>query len=256
MADLGIQGPEAEVAVGQERAHAELLGQGEGLAVVGFGLLALRRLAPRRNLAEEAQGIRLVAAFLVLTGERQRALGEGVRLLQAAGQQLRLPQGETTERLIACHFRCRGLFHRLREQRHGVGDAPGQGIRRTQGRSHPGEKEREVRVLTDAHGPFEQGERPGQVALAEGQQTDPPRGQHEAPGVSHRLGNPQPFFPEGPALGERAQLGMAPGEVGTGEHGGQDDLTEALVAPRPVEGRHGLPEAVDRPTIVALGLVG
>ena len=74
--------------------------------------------------------------------------------------------------------------------------------------------------------------------------------------MSDRLGNPQPFFPEGPALGERAQLGMAPGEPGTGEHGGQEDLAEALVAPRPVEGRHGLPEAVDRPTIVALGLVG
>ena len=55
----------------------------------------------RRNVTEEAQGIRLVAAFLVRTGERQRLLGEGVRLLQAAGQQLRLPQGETTERLIA-----------------------------------------------------------------------------------------------------------------------------------------------------------
>ena len=39
-------------------------------------------------------------------------------------------------------------------------------------------------------------------------------------------------------------------------HGGQDNLTEALAALRPVEGRHGLPEAVDRPTIVALGLVG
>ena len=37
---------------------------------------------------------------------------------------------------------------------------------------------------------------------------------------------------------------------------GRTDLTEALVAPRPVEGRHGLPEAVDRPTIVTLGLVG
>ena len=116
--------------------------------------------------------------------------------------------------------------------------------------------DREVRVLTEAHGPFEQGEGPGQVALAEGQQTDPPRGHHEARGVSHRLGNPEPFFPEGTALGERAQLGMAPGEVGTGGHGGQEDLAEALVAPRPVEGRHGLPEAVDRPTIVALGLVG
>ena len=66
----------------------------------------------RRNVAEEAQGIRLVAAFLMLTGERQRALGERVRLLQAAGQQLRFPQGETTERLIpgframACSIAC------------------------------------------------------------------------------------------------------------------------------------------------------
>ena len=74
--------------------------------------------------------------------------------------------------------------------------------------------------------------------------------------MSNRLGNPQPFFPKGPALGERAELGMAPGEPGTGAHGGQDDLTEALAAPRPVEGRHGLPEAVDRLTIVALGVVG
>ena len=89
------------MAVGLERAHAQLLGQGQGLLVVGFGLRALRGLAPRRNLAEEAQGIRLVAAFLVLTGKRQGALGEGVCLLQAAGQQMRLPQGETTERLKA-----------------------------------------------------------------------------------------------------------------------------------------------------------
>ena len=74
--------------------------------------------------------------------------------------------------------------------------------------------------------------------------------------MSDRLGNPEPFFPEGPALGERAQLGMARGEAGTGVHGGQENLAEALVAPRPLEGRHGLPEAVDRPTIVALGLVG
>ena len=87
------------MAVGLERTHAEFLGQGEGLAVVGFGLLNLRGLALRRNVAEEAQGIRLVAPFLVRTGKRQRPLGEGVRLLQTASQQLRLPQGETTERL-------------------------------------------------------------------------------------------------------------------------------------------------------------
>jgi hypothetical protein len=85
--------------VSHERAHPQLLGQGEGLAVVIFSLIALRMLAPRRNLAEEAQGIRLVATLLVGTGAGQRTLGEGARVLQAAGQQLPRPQGEMTARL-------------------------------------------------------------------------------------------------------------------------------------------------------------
>ena len=127
------------MAVGHEWAHAEFVGQGEGLVVVSFGLLALRGLAPRRNVAEEAQGIRLVAPFLVLTGVRQRALGEDVGFLQAASQQLRLSQREPTERLKVHSFHYSRLFYRLREQRHGVGDAPAQGIRRTQGRSYQGE---------------------------------------------------------------------------------------------------------------------
>jgi hypothetical protein len=74
--------------------------------------------------------------------------------------------------------------------------------------------------------------------------------------VRNGFGNPQPFIPEGLALGEYAQLSMARREPGTGEHGWQDHPTEALTAPRPVEGRHGAPEAVDRPPIVALGLIG
>ncbi len=52
-----------------------------------------------RDLAEEAQGIGLVTAFLACAGLRQRLLGEGLCLLQAASQQMRLPQGETTERV-------------------------------------------------------------------------------------------------------------------------------------------------------------
>ena len=45
LAGLEIQGAEAAVAVGQKRTHAEFFGQGEGLTVVSFGLLARRRLA-------------------------------------------------------------------------------------------------------------------------------------------------------------------------------------------------------------------
>ena len=64
---------------------------------------------------------------------RQRILGEGVRLLQAADQEHGLAQWRDESTLIGYHFHCHGLFHRLREERHGVGDAPGEGIRRTQG---------------------------------------------------------------------------------------------------------------------------
>ena len=73
--------------------------------------------------------------------------------------------------------------------------------------------------------------------------------------MRHRLGNPQPFVAEGAPLTEGAQFGMAPGKPGTGLHGGQDHLAKALTASHPVESRHGLPAAVDRPPIVALGLV-
>ena len=104
-------------------------------------------------------------------------------------------------------------------------------------------------------GPFEQGECPGQVALAERQPTDPPRGMHQAPGVRNRLGNLEPFFAEGTALGEHAQFSMAHGEPGTGGHGGQGINAEALVAPRPLKGRHGLCVVGDGPPILALGMV-
>ena len=88
MSRPAIQRAKAAVAVRHERAHAERLGQGEGLAVVGRSLARLRGIAMRCNVAEEVQGIRLVAPFLVLTGKRQRLL-EGPHGL-AVG---RLPQG-------------------------------------------------------------------------------------------------------------------------------------------------------------------
>src|SRR6516164_4049247 len=117
----------------------------------------------RGDLAEKAQGIGLVPTFLVLAGEHQRTLGKNVRLFQVASQHLRLPQGKTTDRLEVCSFHCSALLQCLSKEWHSVSDAPAQGVRRAQSFSHPGEPSREVRVLTDAHSPFEQGERPGEV---------------------------------------------------------------------------------------------
>jgi hypothetical protein len=57
-----------------------------------------------------------------------------------------------------------------------------------------------------------------QVTLPEGHQTESLTGHHEDPRVRHRLGNPQPFFPEDLAFRKRAQLGVAPGEPAAGVH--------------------------------------
>ena len=45
------------------------------------------------NVAEEAQGIRLITSFLVGTGMLEGTGGERARLLQAASAQMRLAQG-------------------------------------------------------------------------------------------------------------------------------------------------------------------
>src|SRR5919108_656166 len=66
-----------------------------------------------------------------------------------------------------------------------------------------------------------------------------------------------PFFAD-EALGERAELGMAPGERSTGEHCGHDGLAEALTALHPIEGLEGLHKAgmEDPPPLLQEAAVG
>jgi hypothetical protein len=116
--------------MGLERPHAEFVGEGKGLAVMGCGLIEVRGIVMRRNVAEEAQGIRPVATCLVRTGQRQGTLGESLRFFQAARQHLRLPKGEAIEHLYEDDYYDSRPLQCLREQRHGVGDAPTQRIRR------------------------------------------------------------------------------------------------------------------------------
>src|SRR5262245_21004505 len=110
-----IQPTEAQVAVALERAHAQRVGPGKGLLEGGFGLGNMGRVASRVDLAEETQGICLQPLVLVRTGECQRLCGEGLRLLQVASLYLRLPKGETTERLIASSSHRHVLLQRPRE---------------------------------------------------------------------------------------------------------------------------------------------
>ena len=142
------------------------------------------------------------------------------------------------------------------EQWHGLGDAPGQGIRRAQGRSHRGEQE--LGCPRPGRGPWPVRARgvPWAGPLGGGT-ADQCRNRHcmRLRGASTASAIRSPSSPRAlPSANCPARHGTRRARHGSARRAG--DLTEALVSVAPFEGRHGLPEAVDRPTIVALGLVG
>src|SRR5947207_8218638 len=78
--------------MGQEWTHAQFVSQGEGLAVMGCGLVDVWGLATCGNVAEETVGMRLIAAPCVGAGEFEEAFGKRARLVPAADEQVCLAQ--------------------------------------------------------------------------------------------------------------------------------------------------------------------
>jgi hypothetical protein len=96
LADAPVELAETKVAVGGERAHAELVGPGEGLAVMSLRRLQIGRVGVGGDLAEEAQDPGLVATLLLLVREVEGAPGDRERVVPAAGQEMRLPEASAS----------------------------------------------------------------------------------------------------------------------------------------------------------------
>src|SRR5215831_3560597 len=127
MSRLRIEAAEAEVTVRQERAHAQLFGEGYGLLVGGCGWLDLQGGALRGDLAVQPQGVCLIGLLLGVTGACQGTLGQLVRLLQTAGQEMRFAEMGSPERIQAYGLRGTQLYG-LFEQWLGLGEAARQRI--------------------------------------------------------------------------------------------------------------------------------
>jgi hypothetical protein len=70
-----IQGAETQVTVGLQWTHAECLGQGQGLLVVGFGLSGIGGIGVGMDDAKLVQRECLVPAFLELPDQLKRLVG-------------------------------------------------------------------------------------------------------------------------------------------------------------------------------------
>jgi hypothetical protein len=85
-ARLAIQLAQPVVTVGHERAHAQLLGQGQGLLVVGFGRRGIGGIGVGLDSAKLVQRERLVPACLLLPGQVEGLAGVLPGLVVASRQ--------------------------------------------------------------------------------------------------------------------------------------------------------------------------
>src|SRR5439155_23315893 len=104
---------EAEVAVGDERAHAQFTGEGKGFPEGGFSFFDSRRIAMRRDLAQNLQSQRLLRPSLVVTGELEGLDAEPDRVLRSIRQAVSLAQIRSPSDITAPVSHRNGLLEPL-----------------------------------------------------------------------------------------------------------------------------------------------
>src|SRR5262249_10873479 len=85
LARARAQLPEAEVAVGDERAHAARLGEGQRLAVVGLAALGIEPVGVGRDVTEQVK--RMGREPGLTRRELQRAVAQALRVVETAERQ-------------------------------------------------------------------------------------------------------------------------------------------------------------------------
>ena len=121
---LPAQHAKTEVAMGDEWAHGQLFGQRHGLTVEVFGLLEIPGACP--DFAQAAEGPGLISTLPPLTEDLKGLPDTIMRLFQAAGQPIRLPQPGNPKRMPRVQSTGAGLLDGLVEKRQPFGGAASQ----------------------------------------------------------------------------------------------------------------------------------
>ena len=198
------------MAVGLERAHAEFLGQGEGLAVVGFGLRGIRGFGVGVDNAKLMQRVCLLPACLLLPGQVERLAGVLPGLRAASRQtadltELRDPAGMTVQRT-----RAESDADRLLQQRTPLREAPLQRSGITQVRRDRVQPEPIAGGTAEGQALVEHPDGVLQVPLGEVQEAEAAVDHDRVLPSAFERGEAERFLPVTLALGEGSELAQSP----------------------------------------------
>ena len=164
-----------------ERAHPQLLGQGERLCIVGGGRCPLDGRLLGCEVTEEPQGPGFAPPFPVRSGKAEGTCGTLAGVVQATSQPIRLAQQGDNAGLLreasppsgsGLLLECLGLL----QQRQGLGQASGERIGIPQVGHHSGEKDVHLAGLADVETLGQQGHGVGEVAAQQVEVARAPQG--------------------------------------------------------------------------------
>ena len=125
LARAPVELAEAEVAVGDEREHAEPAGERQRVMVVGFGV---HGAAGRRDVTGEAEGVGLASPRPQPAGERECLSGVAGGLVNPPGREVGHPRAQKNERRPKVILATTELLDGTRDQRERLISTAGEGV--------------------------------------------------------------------------------------------------------------------------------
>src|SRR5262249_47819256 len=143
---------EPKVAVGDIGSHGELGRERERLAIVPFGLVTACR---RRDVARQAERVRLTGARAQPAGERQRLPRIAGRLVDPPRPEIGRPRAEKNERRPAVSLATAKVRHGAEDERQRLAGTSGQRVRCAKGGGTARDPDYDLPRLADVEGPLE-----------------------------------------------------------------------------------------------------
>ncbi len=251
LARAPVELTEAEVAVGDERAHAECAGEGQRPAVVAFCVLGA---ACRRDVTGEAEGVGFVCPRAQPAGKHQGLFCVACRFVEPPGGEIGRSSAEKSERRPALILATAGFLDAARHQRDRLVDAAGEGVGGAEGGGNEGNSGHDLRRSAEIESPLEDPDCAWQISPSHDGESETGQRPRQREGMIGRLCGAYGSLAVADGLVESAELGEDFGEVGRRQRRLDGGCPEALVAQVALE--RGVPfEQGDRLPKLAEGRV-
>src|SRR5262245_23780557 len=249
LADSTVELAETVVAVRDERAHLQFVGERERLVVVAVGVLG--GISAGGDLPEETQSLSLGGTLTSFARDAQRSLGECDGVTMPIGENVRLTQTHQEERLHNSVPHSLSRTQRVLQQLNAL---------RSSSRERVGVAE-EARVLHrmkgqvplagHRHAAFEQANGVIEFPPRDVERTETPARKRQAVWVIEYLREVDGLPAENGSFLELSLVKQGPGQIPTGEDGGKSGEPDSFPAPITFERFQNSPQELLGPPIVA-----